>query len=85
MLFYRKVFFFLKSRAELLIVVWQMTWQRSHMFWCALCSHHVFVLLVQFALDHLKNIEVCLALPETGVTFLQEDNHTHQFAQVIFL
>ena len=33
------------------------------MFWCALCPHYVFVLLVQFALDHLKNIEVCLALP----------------------
>ena len=48
------------------------------MFWCASCSHHAFVLLVQFALDHLKNIEVCLALPETGVAFLQEDNHTHQ-------
>ena len=49
-----KFFFFFKSRAELLIVVWQMTCQRSHMFWCALCSHHVFVLLVQFALVHLK-------------------------------
>ena len=48
--------FFLRSRAELLIVVWQMTCERSHMFWCALCSHHVFVLLVQFALVHLKNI-----------------------------
>ena len=84
-MFYRKVFFKKKSRAELLIVVWQMACQRSHMFWCSLCSHHVFVLLVQFALDHLKNIEVCLALPETGVAFLQEDNHTHQFARVIFL
>ena len=76
-------FCFLRSRAELLIVVWQMTCQRSHMFWCALCSHHVFVLLVQFALVHLK-ISVCLASPETGVAFLQEDNHTHQFAWVLF-
>ena len=76
-------FCFLRSRAELLIVVWQMTCQRSHMFWCALCSHHVLVLLVQFALVHLK-ISVCLASPETGVAFLQEDNHTHQFAWVLF-
>ena len=79
--FYRKVFFLKKVEQ----MVWQMTCQRSHMFWCALCSYHVFVLLVQFALDHLKNIEVCLTLPETGVAFLQEDNHTHQFARVIFL
>ena len=27
----------------------------------------------------------CLASSETGVAFLQEDNHTHQFAWVIFL
>ena len=47
-------FFVKKSRAELLIVVWQMTSQRSHMFRCTSCLHHVFVLLVQFALVHLK-------------------------------
>ena len=66
-----------------MIVVWQMTCQRSQLFWCALCSHHVFVLLVQFALVHLK-ISVCLASPETGAAFLQEDKHTHQFAWVLF-
>ena len=54
--FYRK--FFLRSTAELLIVVWQMTCQRSHMFWCALCSHHVFVLLVQFCFGSFENFRL---------------------------
>ena len=60
-------------------VVWQMTCQRSHIYCCASCWHHVFVLLVQFALVHLK-IEFCLA----GVSFLQEDYRTLQFAWDFF-
>ena len=58
----------------------------THVLVYIMCSHHVFVLLVQFALVHLKNIlKVCLALPETGVAFLQEDYRTHQFASIFFL
>ena len=64
-----------------LTVVCQMTCQRSHISWCESCWHHVFVLLVQFALVHLK-IQFCLASSETGVAFLQEDYRTHQFAWV---
>ena len=40
--------FFLKSRAELLIVVWQMTCQRSHVRWCALCWHDCIASTVSF-------------------------------------
>ena len=41
----------------------------------------VYVLLVRFALAHLK-IKFCLASPEAGVAFLQEDYRTHQFHRV---
>ena len=41
-------------------VVWKMRCQRSHICWCVSCWHHVFVLLVQLALVHLK-ISFCLA------------------------
>ena len=50
--------FFKESRAGLLTVVWQMTCQRSHICWCASCWHHVFVLLVQFALAHLTIFKI---------------------------
>ena len=51
--FYRRVF--LKKVEHIcLTVVWQMTCQRQHKCWCASCWHHVFVLLAQFALVHLK-------------------------------
>ena len=36
----------------------------------------LYVLLVRFALANLK-ISFCVALPETGVGFLQEDYHTY--------
>ena len=78
--FYRKVCL-KESIAELLTVVWQMTCQRSHICWCVSCWHHVFVLLVQLALVHLK-IQFCPASPETGVAFFQEDYRTHYVAWV---
>ena len=68
-------FFLKKSRAELLIVVWQMTCQRSQMFWCALCSHHVFVLLVQFALVHLKIKFVWLCQRLVSLSFKKTTIH----------
>ena len=37
-----------------LTVVWQMTCQKSHIFFCAWCWHHIFVLLSSVALDQLK-------------------------------
>ena len=52
--FHRRVFFFKKVEQSCLTVVCQMTCQRSHICWCASCWHHVFVLLVQFALIRLK-------------------------------
>ena len=55
--FYGNVFL-KKRRAELLTVVWQRTCQRSHICWCASCWHHVFVLLVQFALAHLTIFKI---------------------------
>ena len=79
--FYRRVFL-KKIEQSCLTVVCQMTCQRSHISWCASCIHNVFVLLVQFALVHLK-ISFCLASSETGVAFLQEDYCTHQFAWLI--
>ena len=48
--FYRRVFL-KKVEQSCFTVVWQMTCQRSHICWCASCSHHIFVLLVQFALS----------------------------------
>ena len=47
-----------KSGAELLIMVWQMACQRSQMFWCALCSHHVFVLLVSVCFGSFENLSL---------------------------
>ena len=70
--FYTRAFLKKKVEQSCLTVVWQKTCQRSHICWCASCWHRVFVLLVQFALLHLK-ILFCLASPETSVTFLQQD------------
>ena len=39
-------------------MVWQMTCQRSQMFWCALCSHHVFVLLVSVCFGSFENLSL---------------------------
>ena len=51
--FYRRVFE-KKVEQSCLTVVWQMTCQRSRICLCASCWHHSFVLLVQFAMLHLK-------------------------------
>ena len=39
-------------------MVWQMACQRSQMFWCALCSHHVFVLLVSVCFGSFENLSL---------------------------
>ena len=51
MLFSTEEFFKKKVEQSCFTVVWQMTCQRSRICWCASCSHHIFVLLVQFALS----------------------------------
>ena len=73
------VSFLKKVEQSCLTVVWYVMSKVTHT--CMLVSmtarrsHHVFVLLVWFALIHYGPF--CLASPETGVTFLQEYYSTH--------
>ena len=55
MLFFIEECFF-KVEQSCLTVVCQMTCQRSQICWCTSCWDHVFVLLVQSALIHFKNL-----------------------------
>ena len=80
----RKKSFSKNVEQSCLTVVWKTTCQRSliHVCWCASRWHHVFVLLNSVPFGSFKTF--CLALPETGVAFLQEYHSTHQFARVFF-
>ena len=75
---YGKSCFSKKAEQSCLTVVWQTTCQRSHIFLCASCRHHVFVLLGSVALDHLKINFAWLCLRLVSLSFKKTTVHINR-------